>query len=445
VTVRRHVILYLISVHVLLASLAAVLLWSRPSLLIPVEALLVVSLMWGRWLLKLAMRTTSMASQSAQLLAEGDMMTRLRETGHGDVDALVNLYNRMTDALRDERTRLQEQQYFLSRILDVSPSGIVILDSDDRFDYVNPSAERLLGLPASELHGLRVYEARSTFGPALASLEPGESRVLSVEGGRRVRCQRGTFMDRGFSRSFFLIEELTEELRQAEKGAYEKVIRLLSHEVNNTVTASTSLLSSCLTYAGVVREQDREDFETALKVVIERGTQLNVFMRGFADVVRLPPPRMEPCDIAELVRGVVRLAQPLGAAKAIEWRLELGGPFDSVPLDRAQIEQALLNVLKNAVEAVPERGVVSVRLTSENARPRLVIEDNGPGLPEDVREQLFTPFFSTRKGGQGIGLTLVQEILRQHDFAFSLVNRDGGGTRFTIDFQVTAHPAQVTS
>ncbi len=98
----------------------------------------------------------------------------------------------------------------------------------------------------------------------LARLEPGQARVVAIEGARRVRCLMGTFMDRGFSRSFVVLEELTEELREVEKAAYEKLIRMLSHEVNNTVAASTSLLSSCLNYAAQIDPADRDDFETAL-------------------------------------------------------------------------------------------------------------------------------------------------------------------------------------
>lgn len=433
-TLRRHIVLYAAVVHAFLAALAFLLLRDNPAWLIPIEGVFAVSLGWGAVLARRLTRSASMARQSVQLLAEGDLMTRLRDTGDPDADVLIGLYNRMADALRDERTRIEEQHFFLSRILEVSPSGIVTLDFDGCFDYANPAAERLLGLPAGALRGRRPDAALGALGASISQLEPGASRIVTLEGARRVRCHRGTFVDRGFSRGFVVMEEMTEELRRVEKAAYEKLIRMLSHEVNNTVAASTSLLSSCLSYAPQLEAGDRQDFETALAVVIGRCNQLNAFMRGFADVVRLPPPRREACDLASMLSDVVRLARPLGEEKHLRWRHEVNGSVAAAMVDRAQIEQALLNVIKNAVEAAPEYGVVSVSLDETDGVALLAVEDNGPGIPDAAREQMFTPFYSTKPDGQGIGLTVVREILGQHDLPFSLESRPGGPTRFTIRF-----------
>src|SRR5262249_31090928 len=138
----------------------------------------------------------------------------------------------------------------------------------------------------------------------LSALEPGASQVIALGGGRRAKCQRSEFMDRGFARSFFMMEELTEELRRSEKAAYEKLIRMMSHEVNNSVGAATSLLDSCLHYGDQIRPEDREDFERALVVVIGRTRELNVFMQSFSDVVRLPAPHLRDTDLRGLVEDV---------------------------------------------------------------------------------------------------------------------------------------------
>ncbi|MFB3855137.1 MAG: PAS domain-containing sensor histidine kinase [Vicinamibacterales bacterium] len=173
-------------------------------------------------------------------------------------------------------------------------------------------------------------------------------------------------------------------------------------------------------------------------MIIERSTQLNVFLQSFADVVRLPPPRPEKCDLAELARAVGRLVQPLGAARQVEWKWDVASGVPLVWVDRSQLEQALLNVFKNAVEAVPEKGVVRVSTGQDEGTPWLAVEDNGPGIADAVREHLFTPFFSTKPRGQGIGLTLVQEILRQHDLPFALESAPGGPTRFVVRFPTTS-------
>jgi len=251
-------------------------------------------------------------------------------------------------------------------------------------------------------------------------------------GGRRVRASHGTFVDRGFRRSFFLIEELTEELRRSEKAAYEKLIRMLSHEVNNTVGASSSLLTSCLAYGRQLTPEDRADFEHAIGVIIGRTAQLNAFMRSFADVVRLPPPNRQPVDLEALLHDLVRLLTPDAAARGIAIRQAVARDLPPVRVDRSQFEQALLNIAKNGLDAIGRDGVLTISATRGDEGTTLDIEDTGPGIPPEVREQLFTPFFSTKEGGQGIGLTLVQEILANHRIPFALDGPPGGPTRFTM-------------
>jgi signal transduction histidine kinase len=250
--------------------------------------------------------------------------------------------------------------------------------------------------------------------------------------------QRGTFVDRGFTRTFFLLEELTEELRQTEKAAYEKLIRMMSHEVNNSVGASGSLLQSSLSYAAQLAPADRADFERALQIAIDRMGQLNAFMRSFADVVRLPAPVLQPTDLREMLAGIETLTAQLRRERNITWRWDEHGSLSLLALDRAQIEQALVNVVKNAIEAAGDGGTVTIRLDADGNRPRLTIEDSGPGIPDEVREHLFTPFFTTKPGGQGIGLTMVQEILANHRAEYALDGPAGGPTRFTIVFPEAA-------
>ena len=249
--------------------------------------------------------------------------------------------------------------------------------------------------------------------------------------------QRGGFVDRGFPRAFFVLEELTGELRQAERAAYEKLIRVMSHEVNNTVASSTSLLQSSLTYARELSPENRTDFETALGVVIARTAQLNTFMKGFADVFRLPAPARQPCELVAILERVVALISARPDAGGIAWRWELDAPAIRVSADPAQLEQAILNVVKNAVEAVDGTGDGHDPRHVEDDPPTLVVEDSGAGLTAEAQANLFTPFFSTKPGGQGIGLTLVGEILAGHGFDYALERTARGTTAFRITFTTT--------
>ena len=342
----------------------------------------------------------------------------------------------MVDRLRDERVRLAEQHQFLAQVLEVSPSGIVVLGFDGEVTSLNPAAARLLGVPAAAT-GRPLAGFGSPLAAAMAGLAPGESQVVGLDGSARVRVQRGGFIDRGFPRAFFVLEEMTGELRQAERAAYEKLIRVMSHEVNNTVASSTSLLQSSLTYARELSPEDRTDFETALGVVIARTGQLNTFMKGFADVFRLPAPARQPCELVAILERVVALLSARPDAGGIAWRWELDAPAVRVSADPAQLEQAILNIVKNAVEAIAADGAGGTDHDPRHVEqdpPTLVVEDSGAGLTSEVQANLFTPFFSTKPGGQGIGLTLVGEILAGHGFDYALERTGRNTTAFRITF-----------
>jgi two-component system nitrogen regulation sensor histidine kinase NtrY len=434
VTLRAKFVLYLVLVHGLLAWAAVWLIHTNAWWLFAAEAVFIASFSTGLFLIHRFFASLDFIRESAQLLEDSDLMSRYREVGQPGIDRLVRVYNRMVDSLRDERVRLQEQQQFLARVLRESPGGILVLDFDGRVEMANPAALRLLQSDAAGVNGRSLGELDRPLASDLTALAEGQSRVLALWGGRRVRAAHGTFLDRGFRRSFYLLEELTEELRQSEKAAYEKLIRMLSHEVNNTVGASNSLLNSCLSYASQLRTDDRTDFEHAIGVVIGRTAELNTFMRSFADVVRLPPPRRQMVAPEALLDDLTRLVGAECAKRNITLRREVEADGATVSMDRSQIEQALLNVAKNGIEAIGSAGTLTIRLTRRDGRRVLEVEDTGPGIPADVRDQLFTPFFSTKEGGQGIGLTLVQEILANHQFGYALDAPTGGPTRFTIAF-----------
>jgi two-component system nitrogen regulation sensor histidine kinase NtrY len=170
-------------------------------------------------------------------------------------------------------------------------------------------------------------------------------------------------------------------------------------------------------------------------VALTRLRNLDVFMRRFAEVVRLPPPDLRRCDLREVVGDLARLMRPQLDNRNITLSWEDQGADAVVQADRQQLEQALVNVLKNAMEATGEGGRIEVRIDRHQGRPRLAVRDSGPGIAPEVRDSLFTPFFSTKRDGLGIGLTVVQEILAGHGADFALDDAPGGGARFHILFR----------
>lgn len=431
-SLRARTVAYLVVLHAIFAGLAVFLFLKNPFWLLAAEVVFAISLALGIRLARETFRNLGFAAEGLRLIRDEEFTSRFIEVGQPEIDELIGVYNRMVDHLRDERVRLAEQHHFLSQVLHVSPSGIVILDFDQRVATMNPAAERLLETAGADLVGRRLDVLNSPLAAALETLEPGEARVVGLRGARRVKCQHGTFLDRGFVRSFLLVEELTEELRQFERAAYEKLIRVMSHEVNNTVAASNSLLHSSLNYAGQLEAPNRHDFTDAIGIVIARTEQLDAFMSGFADVFRLPPPLVQPTDLVAVLEGIVRLLSAKPDAARIVWRWDLDQGAVWVPMDRGQMEQALVNIVKNAVEAIDGEGTITLKVNSRAARTALMIEDSGPGISSEALANLFTPFFSTKPHGQGIGLTLVQEILAGHGFDYTLERTAEDTTRFTV-------------
>lgn len=433
-TLRGRIVLYLVLLHLLMAAGAFFLLREDRLWFLAVEGVLLVSVLMAVRLLRAFFIPLELIQTGAELIAERDFTSRFQPVGQPEMDQLIEVYNRMIDQLRSERLRVREQNELFDRLVEASPAGVLICDLDGRVSTLNPAAELLLGVIAGEALGQALGALDSPMGEALAALPVGESRVVALGDGRRMRCRRAEFRDRGFARSFYLIEELTEEIRRSEKAAYGKLIRLMSHEVMNSVASVSSLLTSVRSYGTALEADDREDFERALTVATERMKNLGTFMNGFADVVRLPPPEFRPCDLDELLDDISTLVEPSFEERSIRLVEERGSPLPRLEVDKNQLEQVLLNLLKNAAEAIGERGTVTLRTGCEGLNSWLEVEDTGPGIAPEVREELFTPFFTTKADGCGLGLMVVKEVLAGHGFSFSLENSPNGGARFRVVF-----------
>jgi nitrogen fixation/metabolism regulation signal transduction histidine kinase len=429
-TLRAKIIVYLVLIHAVLAGISLVVLREDRLWLLAVEGLFALSIGFGVALVRTFFVPLDLIRTGAELIGERDFTSQFREVGQPEMDALIRIYNRMIDRLREERLKLQEQHFFLEKILAASPAGIVTLDFDGRISSLNPAAEALLQVSGAAVTGREIGALGEPLAPALQAIPKGGSEVLALPGGRRLKATRAELFDRGFPRGFLLLEELTEELRASEKAAYGKLIRMMSHEINNSVGAVGSLLDSFRGYAGDLGTEDREDYLQGIAVAITRLENLQAFMNGFADVVRLPPPDRRPTDLGRLVDEILLLLRPEFDRRRIRLEWEKAESAPVVSLDRNQIEQVLMNVLKNAMESIGEDGWIALRLD----RAALTLRDSGAGIPDDVRALLFTPFFSTKRNGRGLGLTLVQEILSAHGFAFSLGPAEGGGAEFRMGF-----------
>jgi signal transduction histidine kinase len=230
-----------------------------------------------------------------------------------------------------------------------------------------------------------------------------------------------------------MIEELTEDILRTEKRAYGKVIRMMAHEVNNSIGPINAILGAILFYKEELSKEHQQEFEQAIEVATKRNQHLNRFMQNFAEVVRLPAPHKECYDLRKLVDSTVRLMKVTAEKKGITIFPDLPASEVLAPIDIYQLEQVLVNIVKNAIEAFDEKGG-RIEIKLSKAPVSLVIRNNGEPIPTEKEEELFSPFFSTKKEGQGIGLTLTREILMNHGAQFSLTTKEDNWTYFDIVF-----------
>lgn len=429
---RTKYLLFVIILHLITLVLSYFIFKENQVLFIASEALILLSALFAWQLYKQLIKPLKTLMTGVEALKERDFTTKFVATGQQEMDNLISVYNNMIDVLRTERTKQEQQHFFLEKLIQTSPTGIIILDYDNKIHQLNPKAVQFIGLEEKLVLNNQVDEIEHPVMKQIGELKSGESKTVTLNGVTTYKLQKSHFIDRGFPRVFIMMEELTVEILEAEKKAYGKVIRMMAHEVNNTIGPVNSIIQSTLN-TNLLNSEYNPTIKNALQVAYERNQNLNFFMRNFADIVRLPPPNKKKLDLHKLLKNITTLMGLKAGEKEIIFHYNLAKEPLIIYADEQQVEQALLNIVKNAIEAIEQKGSVTFSTTLHPAK--LSVADTGQGIDETVSEQLFTPFFSTKKDGQGVGLTLIREILLNHHYKFSLNTVTPGRTEFSIFFE----------
>ncbi|WP_080903488.1 PAS domain-containing sensor histidine kinase [Parabacteroides sp. Marseille-P3160] len=366
-----------------------------------------------------------------ELLKEQDFSSRLRPVGQADADRIVDVFNRMMGQLKNERLRLREQNHFLDLLIKASPMGVIILNLDKEVLSLNAASYKMLGLASpEEAIGKPLTQITSPLAAELALIPLHESQTIRLSDANIYKCTHSSFVNQGFQHSFYLVESLTKEVSIAEKKAYEKVIRMISHEVNNTTAGITSTLDTL--ESGLTGMEQEKEVGGILRVLIERCYRLSRFVTDYADVVRIPEPQLTNVSLNNLVVSSKRFMETICRNRNIKLLTELSESDLQVQIDASLFEQVLLNIIKNAAESIDRNGTVTIRTFADP--PSIQITDTGRGIDKDTAGKLFTPFFSTKPNGQGIGLIFIREVLQKHHCTFSLHTDAEGLTHFRIVF-----------
>ena len=394
------------------------------------EILIFISLYMSYRLYKALIKPIELMQSGTEALKEADYSIRYLKTGSSEMDKLIEVFNSMTDALREEKIAMSEQSYFIQKLIDATPIGIIIMDYDGNVSRINPSARNMLGLKRAE--GIdNLSNSASSLARLLNDLPISDPAVISLNAIERYKCQVSEVIHQGFKRKFILIDDLSMELLKSEKDAYGKVIRMMAHEVNNSIGAVNSILDTVHEF-GFADNTDPE-LRDSLRVAKERNDQLNIFMAKYAEMLRVPAPQLRPMDLCELVKKCGQLFRPMAQERDISIEFDFKKEPVTVLSDPILLEQVLSNVIKNAIESIHNDGDIVIKITGTPLS--CVISDNGMGIPDDVEAKLFSPFFSTKPTGQGVGLMLTREILTSLNAQFSLkTNHVSGWTDFKIVF-----------
>ena len=233
-----------------------------------------------------------------ELLREQDFSSRLSKVGQYEADRIVNVFNRMMEQLKNERLRLREQNHFLDLLIQASPMGVVITTLNGEISQLNPMGLKMMGVRLEEIMGKKIENIDSPLAEELANISKDQTAVVRLNDSNIYKCTHSSFIDRGFHHPFYLIEKMTDEVMRAEKKAYEKVIRMIAHEVNNTTAGITSTLDTV--EQALSTEEDMEDICDVMRVCTERCFSMSRFITRFADVVKIPEPALVTGKLNEL-------------------------------------------------------------------------------------------------------------------------------------------------
>ena len=379
-------------------------------------------------LLESIFRPLQAASNMLSAMREGDYSLKPREVDDEDpLGQIMMEIGQLSTTLQEQRLGAVEATLLLKQVMEEIDVAVFTVTPERTLGLVNKTGESLIGRKAEDAIGAPLAKLPRALSRAIDPHFEGELQFPGKPG--RWGVKRGTFRESGQPHTLVLVTDLSRRLREEERQAWKRLIRVIGHEINNSLAPIKSIAGSMLTLIDrePLPEGWKEDVHDGLDVVSGRVDALSRFVDDYARIARLPPPKKEALALEPLVQRVAALNR-----RAYDPVAVLPGPEIEIEADGDQIEQLLINITKNAVESARVTGgAVEIGWTVEPERIRVFVQDEGQGIANP--SNIFVPFFSTKPGGSGIGLTLSRQIAEAHDGSLDLANRtDRTGARASL-------------
>ena len=369
-----------------------------------------------------------------------DFSARFSAAGRGGLDArLAAAFEEVSDAFRRVRAEREEQSQYLQAVVRHVGVALVAWRGDGRITLFNTAARRLLDVP-----GLGTVEALSRvdarLAEAVAGLEPGRRRLVQLRRDDRVLelVVFATQFELGGERHTLVsFQDIRPELEEKESEAWQQLTRVLTHEIMNSIAPITSLAETAQAALHAHTPHARETAGEALATIGRRGQGLMGFVEAYRSLTRVPQPHLRLMPVRPLFEGVVSLLRTSAQAQGVALHAEVTPETLEVAADAELVEQVLINLTINALQAMEGHRGSRITLRAEagaTGRPILRVIDDGPGILPDVLERIFVPFFTTKAGGSGIGLSLSRQIMRRHGGTLTAQSVPEGGATFSLHF-----------
>jgi two-component system, NtrC family, nitrogen regulation sensor histidine kinase NtrY len=408
------------------ALVALISVWTDSPFLAFVMALAIgaaLAVVLARFFLRPVTGTLQAVSDGIVSMRDRDFSVSISPASPRELAALVHSYNGLGALLRDERQSLYQRELLLDTVIQATPLAMVLTNQNGRVVYSNVAARQTF-LGGRKLEGLSFRELVAASPEPLQQAVAGEADTLfTIEGEGESEIyhlsQRG-FLLNAQPHRLYLLKQLTRELSRQEVATWKKVIRVIAHELNNSLAPISSLAHSG---RQTIERPQTEQLERIFRTIEDRARHLHTFIDGYARFAKLPRPQPEEIDWAAFLRSL---------QEAAPFRLTHEPPARPGVFDPLQMEQVLINLVKNAREAGAPDGSIELQVHEHAAGWRLQVLDRGTGMPEEVLRNALLPFYSTKPAGAGLGLTLCREVIEAHGGRISLANREGGGLAATL-------------